>query len=179
MFFDLFTKLRATLRAERLYFKLFVADIRAVKRFANRSVSYLLLALIVAGCATSTVDKRKQERSSAYAALPPETRELVDKGQIKIGMPMDAVYIALGKPAQIINGQSSDGSATTIWLYHGTTWHEYRYWNYHYYPHGRYGYYPTPTLDYDYVPHSYLAAEVVFQNGVVKSWRNSSQPQPY
>ncbi len=79
----------------------------------SRIASFLLLALITAGCATSTVDKRKQERYSAYASLPPAARELVDKGQIKIGMPMDAVYIAWGKPSQIIHGQSSDGAAIT------------------------------------------------------------------
>ena len=139
----------------------------------------LLLALFAAGCATSTVEKRRQERSAAYASLAPEQRALVDQSQIKVGMPMDAVYIASGKPSQIINGQSSSGAATTTWVYHGTTWQEYRYWNYHYYPSGRHGYYPSPSLDYDYIPQSYVAAEVTFENGVVKSWRNITQPQPY
>lgn len=142
--------------------------------------SILLLALLAAGCATSTVDKRKQERAAVYSSLAPEQRALVDQGQIKVGMTMDAVYIAWGKPSQIITGQSSNGTATTTWIYHGTTWQEHRYWNYHYYPpSGRYGYYPTPTIDYDYVPQSYVAAEVTFENGVVKTWRNITQPQPY
>lgn len=139
----------------------------------------LLLGLLVTGCATSTVEKRRQERYTSYAALPPETRALVDKGQVKVGMPMDAVYIAWGKPSQVVQGQAPDGTAVTTWIYYGTAWQEYRYWNYHYYPGWRYGYYAMPTLDYDYAPTSYVAAEVTFQNGVVKNWRSSTQPQPY
>ena len=141
--------------------------------------SILLLGLLVTGCATSTVEKRRQERYTSYAALSPETRELVDKGQIKLGMTMDAVYIAWGKPSQVVQGQAPDGTAMTTWTYYGTAWQEYRYWNYQYYPGWRYGYYPMPTLDYDYVPTSYVSAQVTFQNGVVKNWRSSTQPQPY
>ena len=145
----------------------------------KRMAWVLLLGLAMTGCVTSTVEKRRQERYPAYAAFPTETRELVDKGQIKVGMPMDAVYIAWGKPSQVVQGQAPDGTSVTTWIYYGTAWQEYRYWNYHYYPGWRYGYYAMPTLDYDYVPSSYVAAEVTFQNGVVKHWRNSTQPQPY
>ena len=141
----------------------------------------LLLALVATGCATSTVEKRRQERSAAYTALPSEQRALVDQSRIEIGMSMDAVYIAWGKPTQIVQGQSPTGAATTTWIYHGTAWQEYRYWNSHYYGygHGYHGYYSSPSLDYDYIPRSYVAAEVVFENGVVKTWRNITQPQPY
>ncbi len=123
---------------------------------------------------------RKQERYSAYTSLSPEMRALVDQSQIKVGMPMDAVYVAWGKPSQVATGQSSNGMTTTTWIYTGTAWHEHRYWNYrhHYYGSGRYAY-PQPSLDYEYVPSSYVAAEVVFEDGVVKSWRNITQPQPY
>lgn len=137
----------------------------------------LVLALFVAGCVTSTIDKRKQERYSAYASLSPEMRALVDKGQIKVGMPMDSVYIALGKPSQVITSESTTGTGTT-WIYTGTAWQEHRFWNYRYSPRGRYYAYPEPYLDYDYVPHSYPVAEVVFENGVVKSWRHITPP-PY
>lgn len=141
-------------------------------------VSLFLLGLLVAGCATSNVVSRKQERAAAYTALPPVQRALVDSGQIKVGMPMDAVYIAWGKPSQIIQGESTSG-ATTTWIYTGTAWQEQRYWSYRH-DSGRYGRgYATPTLDYDYVPRSYEAAEVVFENGMVKSWRNITPPPPY
>jgi hypothetical protein len=158
---------------------LFVVDIPCGRSFVKGIAWILLLGLLVTGCATSTVEKRRQERSASYAALPPETRALVDKGQINLGMPMDAVYIAWGKPSQVVQGQAPDGTAMTTWIYYGTSWQEYRYWNYRYYPGWRYGYYAMPTLDYDYAPTSYVAAEVTFQNGVVKNWRSSTQPPPY
>ena len=144
----------------------------------NRVFAALMLIAFAAGCATTNkIEKRKQEKYSAYAALSPEMRELVDKGQIAVGMPMDAVHIAWGKPSQGYTGQS-EKSTTTTWVYFGTAWQEYRYWNYHYYPY-RYGYYASPHLDYDYTPRSYTAAEVTFENGVVKTWRNLTAPPPY
>ena len=104
-------------------------------------------------------------------------RSLVDQGQVQIGMPMDAVYISWGKPSQVATGQSPTGKMATTWVYHGTSWREYRYWNYRHYG-GGYSY-PEAYLDYDYIPSSYVAAEVVFEDGVVKTWRNISHPQPY
>lgn len=135
----------------------------------------LLLACLAAGCATSTIESRKKERAGAYANLSPEWRDLVNQGQIKVGMPQDAVYVAWGRPNQILTSQSS-GGATTTWLYLGTSYQEYRYWTYSYYPRGRHGY-ASPHLDYDYIPQNYVAAEVAFENGVVKTWRNLTPPR--
>ena len=142
------------------------------------TLHFLFLALLAAGCATSNINSRKLERSPAYAALTPEQRALVDRGEIKVGLTMDAVYVAWGQPSQIMASESGAG-ATTTWIYSGTVWREQRYWAYQSYG-GRYGHvYPTATLNYDYVPMPYTSAEVVFENGVVKSWRNITPPQSY
>src|SRR5687768_12722035 len=93
-----------------------------------------VLALLVTGCATSTIESRKQERYSAYSNLPVDGRNLVDEGKIQIGMPMDAVYIAWGKPAQVLEQQTPAGTMVT-WLYHGTHLQEHRYWRYQPYHH--------------------------------------------
>ena len=136
----------------------------------------LLASLVLCGCA-STVESRRKERASAYASFDPEYRMLVDQGRIKVGMPMDAVYIAWGKPSQIVHSESSAGQTVT-WLYHGTYLQEYRYWSYSpwfyhgYYPHAYYG---SPMLDYDYIPHHYVRAEVTFNDGLVKQWRTLPQ----
>jgi len=131
---------------------------------------FLLCVVFLSGCATtSTVEKRKQERYDVYSKLSPEFKALVDQGKIKVGMPMDVVYLAWGKPSQVIQGESSEGQLTT-WLYYGTTFEEYRYWAYR--PSYSHYYYPSPTLERDYVPRNYVRAEVVFENGVVKSWRS-------
>ena len=131
--------------------------------------------LLTAGCATtSTVETRKQERYNAYSELSPEQRTAVDAGQIKVGMSMDAVYIAWGSPSQILAGESSQGASVT-WIYHGTYFEEHQFWGYPYY--GHYGYcrryyYPGPYLAYDYSPRTYVRAEVRFVGGIVKEWRS-------
>lgn len=129
-----------------------------------------------AGCASTrnTIDTRKQERYAGYSNLSPEFRALVDAGKIKVGMPMDAVYIAWGKPSQIVGAENAQGAQTT-WLYEGTQLQEYRYWSYGP-PYGRHRYYGGPTLESDYFPTGYTQAEVHFQDGVVKEWRTFPAP---
>ncbi len=127
------------------------------------------LALALAGCATSSIESRRAERAAVYQSLSPEMRALLDQGKIKVGMPMDAVYIAWGKPSQVMAGESEKGETVT-WLYNGTEWEEYRYWNSRSFHHGRHVY-REPFLDTDYVPRDYVRAEIVFENGVVKSWK--------
>ena len=137
----------------------------------------LLAGLVLCGCATHHLESRRTERRAAYDALPPESKTAVDQGQIKIGMSTDAVYIAWGAPSQILTGESDRG-ATTTWIYTGTALREHRYWAYDYGRYGRFGhrYYSGPSMEYDYVPQNYTRAEVVFENGVVKSWRNVTPP---
>ena len=130
----------------------------------------LMLGLLAAGCKTTTIQSRKAERGSAYANLSPEFQSLVDQGRIKVAMPMDAVYIAWGKPAQILQGESAEGPLIT-WIYLGTTWDEVHYWGWRPY-YSRYGYWSDPYLERDYISRNYVRAEVVFQNSVVKSWRS-------
>lgn len=126
--------------------------------------------LLLAGCATTTVETRKQERAAAYANLSPEFQGLVDQGRIKVGMPKDAVYIAWGKPSEIVQGESSSGPIES-WLYYGSYAQEYSYWRYNdYWYRGRY-FVGAPYMDYDYYPQYYVRGEVTFENGVVKSWK--------
>jgi len=124
------------------------------------------VVFFLTGCATtSTIESRKQERVAAYAALSPEFKSLVDGGQIRKGMSEDAVYIAWGRPAQILQQEDQSGAAT-IWLYEGGWMEETRYW------YGR----RYPRLEHDYQPRSYVRAEIVFVDGRVVSWRTLPQP---
>ena len=123
----------------------------------------VLAALLLAACATPTIETRKRERSTAYAALPEEHRALVDQGNIKVGMSPDAVFIAWGPPSEVLESETAEGH-TTVWIYHGQWVDEYRYWV------GR-------RLESDYQPRNYVQAEVVFQNGVVSHWRTLPKPQ--
>jgi len=123
----------------------------------------LLIALLATGCATSnTLASRKAERTAAYTVLPDEMKALVDEGKIKVGMPQDAVYIAWGKPAQILQNESEAGGAT-VWIYEGGYLEETRYWS-------------RRSINHDYQPRTYVRAEVVFVDGKVKSWHTLPQP---
>lgn len=140
----------------------------------------LLAVAFLTGCA-STIEDRRMERLSAYSQLPPETQTLVDTGQIKVGMPKDAVYIAWGKPDQIIQSESPQGR-TEIWLYHGSVLRPYHYWHYGYgwgspFYHGYY-YSALPYLETDWYPQYYVSAEVNFQDDKVVNWRSLPHP-PY
>ena len=129
---------------------------------------YLLLAamLALAGCAApqERLANRRQERLAAYQALPPDLRAVVDTGRLKTGMNEDAVYIAWGRPDQVLQRGSAAGEET-VWLYEGSYLAETRYW-------GR------RHLHSAYVSAGYVRAEVVFAQGLVTSWRTLAAP-PY
>ena len=138
----------------------------------------LLLAglIVLSGCATpSTIESRRHERADVYQRLSPEQMAAVDSGKIKVGMTKDAVYIALGKPQQILQRETSQG-ATEIWLYMGQSYREVRYWSYHHYYAGPY-LHASPFLSYDYYPLRYVRTEVIFEGNTVKEWRTLPQPQ--
>ena len=132
--------------------------------------------LLLAGCATSNVESRKKERAAAYSALPPEQKEFVDQGQIKVGMSQDAVYIAWGSPAEILQSESGSGLHTT-WLYYGTWTQETRYWTFREVPR-RGTVFLERNLDRDYNPRDYVRAEIVFAEGKVARWQTLPRP-PY
>jgi len=139
----------------------------------------LVGSVLLSGCATSTIETRKQERYGSYSELPAEQKAAVDSGRIKVGMNMDAVYIAWGKPAEVLHSESSAGTLVT-WLYRGSYLQPYRYWTHHCYYGGGYyygrGYYGAPYLAYDYYPQSYVSAEVIFADSVVREWRSLPTP---
>ncbi len=130
----------------------------------KRCLLCLLACLLLTGCATSSIESRRRERTESFAALSPEFKILVNEGQIRRGMTQDAVYIAWGKPAQILHREDQQG-VVTLWLYHGGWLEETRYW-----PH-----YTRVPLN-DYQPRTYVSAEITFVNGVVEAWRTLPQP---
>ena len=134
----------------------------------------MMTALLTAGCATSTIETRKQERLAAYRALPTDQRQLVDQGQIKVGMGEDAVYIAWGPPAQALASETAEGREVA-WLYHGSWMEETRLWTYREVPHDG-AVYLERYLERDYNPRDYVRAEIVFVDGKVARWRTLPRP---
>ncbi|MBO7107429.1 MAG: hypothetical protein J6W73_04265 [Verrucomicrobia bacterium] len=142
-----------------------------------KSVTVLLCCgAILCGCASSTIEKRRAERITAYETLSPEYQQLVDAGEIKTGMPKDAVYIAWGKPDDITYSEDSHGKLET-WLYYGRYMKEYRYWNYRAINRGDGEEYLVRHLESDYNPESFLKAELIFSRGKLISWRTYPTPQ--
>ncbi|HXG47146.1 MAG TPA: hypothetical protein VNO52_05950 [Methylomirabilota bacterium] len=138
----------------------------------------LILPLVLTGCATSTIEKRRAERLAAYQAFPPDVKAAVDQGQLRIGMSTNAVYIAWGRPSQVLVGESKEGRTMT-WLYYGTQLREIRYWTYRPYSLRGDCHYPypgAPYLAFDYVPENYVRAEVQFAGDVVTAWRSLPPP---
>lgn len=125
----------------------------------------LLVLLLAAGCATSTIQSRERARAAAYASLSPQVKTLVNQGRIAVGMTPNAVYIAWGKPDEELHSGNQQGVKTT-WVYRGAFLEETQYWVGRRFPH----------LAHDYQPRSYVSAEIVFANGVVQSWRTLPQP---
>jgi len=154
-----------------LYSKWFVAYIKPEAEYyamqhrihVNKLFVGSLAALLLAGCAThSTVQSRKQERYAAYQALPADQKAAVDQGRLMPGMSMDAVYIAWGKPTQVISG-GGPGGETVTWLYQHNYLQETEYLG-------------TRHVYYGYTPSSYVGAQVVFVNGVVSTWQTFASP---
>ncbi len=130
----------------------------------KNGILILSLAAILAGCATSSIESRRRERASSYEALSPEFKTLVDQGQIRRGMTPDAVYIAWGKPSQVLQ-QEDERGAVTIWLYYGGWLEETRYW-----PRSA----RQPVSDFQ--SRTYVSAEITFANGLVTAWRTLPKP---
>jgi len=85
----------------------------------------LLAATIITGC--SAIKSRKAERISAYEALSPQHRALVDQGIIGPRMDTNAVYITWGKPYQVMP-VTFPGGERTVWIYTGLATDQVAHW---------------------------------------------------
>ena len=95
-------------------------------------------ALIVTSC--STPETRISDHPDLYQSLSAKDRALVSQGQIRPGMPRNAVWLAWGSPdRKIIANMRGHPTETWIYVYYAT----YPYYPY-YGPYGPYG----PGLGY-------------------------------
>jgi hypothetical protein len=134
------------------------------------------MLFLAAGCSTpSTVESRRQEKLPAYTALPEDQKARVDKGEVVVGMDEDAVYIALGKPAQVLKSADANGAIVT-WLYEGLTTEDYIGWRYATVLGRKGAYTGTPYLTRDTEYSSYISAELVFRGGKLESFRELPKP---
>ena len=71
-------------------------------------------ALILTSC--STVESRISGHPEVYQTLGPTDQQLVSQGQIRVGMPADAVWLAWGSPEHKIVGNMR-GRPSETWIY--------------------------------------------------------------
>lgn len=141
----------------------------------RQTAAISVLIALLAGCATTSIESRRAKRAEAYNALSADHKTLVDRGDITAGMNEDAIYIAWGKPDQVLRSGDQQGEKTT-WLYEGTTTDTHYYWVT----------FPTrdatgrTILERRMAPHTefrdYVAAELIFQNGQLTKWRTLPRP---
>jgi hypothetical protein len=149
--------------------------------------------LITAGC--STTESRISENPQIYQSLPARDQELVSRGQIRIGMSQDAVWLAWGRSDSRIAG-AMRGQQTETWVYTTTAsvpgYGGYGgYWGRPYGPYGwgglgyngvirtrhghRFAFYGSPYYDPFYYPFfdtvTYPYKTVTFSNGRVVSFQ--------
>jgi hypothetical protein len=149
---------------------------RAVRLvFVKAPLLFCLLLLV--GCATkSTIESRRVERANTYDTLPADQKAVVDAGQIRVGMSADAVYIAWGKPNEVLESEDPQQGHLTFWRYYGSWLQENRYWAYREVSHRRDGVYLERYLTSDYSPRDYVRSEIVLKDGKVISWRTLPKP---
>ena len=136
----------------------------------------LLTLFIITACKTSTIESRRLEKMSAYNQLSPEEKQLVDQGQIKIGMTADAVYIAWGPPAEVLQEETPQQGRISVWRYYGTWMQETRYWAYRETKRPDNDLYLERYLISDYNPRDYVRAEIIVKGGKVATWRTLPRP---
>lgn len=73
-----------------------------------------MLILVSAGCATP--ERRIRRYPVEFALLSPEHQELVQEGEIALGLPSTGVRLALGGPRRVFT-RYSDAGVTHIWSY--------------------------------------------------------------
>ena len=78
------------------------------------SFTALVSMLVFAGCESSGVSARIQEKSAVYNSLQPWQQRDIQNGVVSVGSTTDVVYLAIGKPSKIVT--SADGAETT-WTY--------------------------------------------------------------
>jgi hypothetical protein len=157
-------------------------------------------AFLLGGC--ETAENRIAEHQDIYNSLSPNDQALVSQGKIRYNMPMNAVWLAWGSPAQKSEGNMR-GHPTETWVYvqsRSATPYGYGY-PYYGYGYGGYGFgggvgviaarhhhggrsflfYGDPYYDpffYSYIPPtiSYPYKTVTFQSGRVMSFQYLVNP---
>jgi hypothetical protein len=134
--------------------------------FFSLTFAITAAALILVGCATT--ESRISQNPEMYQHLSARDQALVNQGQIRKGMTMDAVWLAWGTPDQKIPDNMGD-RPTETWLY-------LRYQT----PPSYGGPYSYGPFDWSYIPPKfpYASKGATFSNGRVVFFQYVPPPPP-
>ena len=135
------------------------------RRFFLRAATLSLATGALVLTSRSTPQTRISDHPDLYQTLSHRDQALVGQGQVRIGMPRTAVWLAWGSPDRKIVGNMG-GGPTETWIYS-------YYATYPYYPpYGPWAPWDDPFY-YSYIPPSipYPGKVVTFANGRVASFQ--------
>jgi hypothetical protein len=136
----------------------------------------LAAACLLASCAASSTPQTRIARNPAmFEALTPAQQEVVSRGRIERGLPMDGVFLAWGRPDRVVEWDRS-GSRLVRWTYQslrpvhtysvgwgvGPGWGGWRGWDPWYDPY----FFGGPSIEW--VP--FPVSRVDFRQGRVTDW---------
>ena len=75
-----------------------------------------IIALLFAGCESSGISNRINEKSATFAALASDQKEYVSDGIVFPGDTTEMAYIALGKPTSV-ETKEKDDDTVEMWTY--------------------------------------------------------------
>ena len=132
-------------------------------------IIFIFISTLFLSNCSSRIQSRIDENPKMFASLTGTQKSAVSKGMILKGMPMDAVYLAWGKPDGTKEG-NINGKKIEKWRYssHMPVWtQDVIYSNHHYYDHDYCGPFYNST-GVGYIP--YTSAIVEFENRKVMAW---------
>ncbi len=124
------------------------------------------------GCQTgsSIGASPKSTRAAAYAALPEETRKVLDQGRLAEGMSSNVVVVAWGRPSKVLAGLPPYSDER--WSYYGSYTERRAIWTFTPQSNG------YDRVDPNIMPisHQYVRAVVSFWKGEVVQWERFDPP---
>jgi outer membrane protein assembly factor BamE (lipoprotein component of BamABCDE complex) len=98
------------------YFRNFIELLKQAGRLKRVAVTFVIAATALLFTSCGTPGTRISQHPDIYQGLSSRDQALVSQGQIRVGMGMDAVWLAWGTPEQKIPGYGR-GRPTETWVY--------------------------------------------------------------
>jgi len=150
------------------YFRNFIAVLEQTDQLKRVALTFGLAVALLLFTGCGTPGTRISQHPEVYQRLSPRDQSLVSQGHIRLGMTMDAVWLAWGTPEQKVPGYGR-GRPTETWVY----------LRYETPPSYGVPYYYGP-FDWSYIPPKfpYPSKGVTFADGRVVYFQHLPSPPP-